>query len=132
MKKLFFASVFALATLTACNNSEPGSMPEESQQQTFQSKTTAREGETTDEKEESQQAIEIIKKDMELSGGSDSRILCHTPYSNYHGHACVTSGGYLFNVEWSAGHGDLYQVDPDTGGVWLSWTSTHVNSCNCR
>jgi hypothetical protein len=125
-----------LATLTACNNSE--SAPEESQQQTFQSKTTAREGETTDEKEAMAEAIEIITKDEQLGGNTDSRILCHTPYSYDSGHACVQSGIFLFQVDWSI-YNQMGQTIPgpknDDGtssGYIHFYTAHQTSSCNCR
>ncbi|MEA1849220.1 hypothetical protein U9K52_09875 [Chryseobacterium sp. MHB01] len=134
MKKLFFASIVMLAMLTACNNAESTTTPEEQQNQTFAGKTDAIEG---DEKEEAAEAEIIIQKDMEAGGGTDtSRILCHTPYGNPSGHACVKVNNHLFNVSWEpsiyGGIGGVYQSDPDEGGIKLNWTSTLASSCNCR
>ncbi len=127
-------SVFAFATLlTSCNNAESSVTPEEQQNQTFASKTIARETDSTDEKEAMLQAIEIIKKDMIVGGGSDSRINCHTPFGTYSGHACVFSGGYLWLVSWVY---DEFGVDPHTGATIsnpeiYAYTAVSVHSCRC-
>lgn len=121
---------------TSCNNAETTTTPEEQQNQTFSSTAAAREGDGY-EKEEASEAEIIIQKDMEAGGGTDtSRILCHTPYGNESGHACVKVNNHLFNVSWEpsiyGGIGGVYQTDPDEGGIKLNWTSTPVSSCNCR
>lgn len=124
-----------LATLTACNNSESQiSSPEDQTHQTFQSKTTAREGEENpDEKEAMNEAIEIIYKDSELGGGTDSRILCHTPYGTGQGHACVQLGITLVSVDWGpieywGSHGEIHGTIHGT----LVYTGHVVTRCNCR
>lgn len=123
MKKLIFAGAFALATLTACNNSEGQINSEEQQHQTFASKTTARGEEVVDEKA-TNEAIEIIKKDATVGGGTDSRILCHTPYNQPKGHACVSVGNYIVNVEW-------YSTPESSAGSTTYYFSEIVSSCRC-
>lgn len=126
MKKLFLASVFALATLTACNNETSTTTPEEQQNQTFSSQTMTRDG---NEDEEAAEAELIVQEDMKAGGTGNVRILCHTNYSSPRGNACVKVNNHLFNVTWYI---DPYQTDPDEGGHWSQWTSTLVSSCNCR
>lgn len=104
-----------LATLTACNSSETANSPDETKNQTFQSKTAARgEGELpalTPEQEKvvTSDAMEVLRlnRESELNGGgpvTDRRaiIICHSDYSAPSGHACALSpGGYLTEVTWS-------------------------------
>lgn len=134
MKKLFLASVFALATLTSCNNSEAQITPEEQQHQTFQSKNTAREADPADEKEAVAQAIEIIKKDVEVGGGSNSKILCHTSYLEDTGHACVQIGSYLVNVTWHplyTSHDGNIGLPVDEEFNPIIYDGAVVPRCNC-
>ncbi len=120
MKKLFFASVFALATLTACNNETSTTTPEEQQNQTFSSQTMAREGEEMTE--EQQEAIDIVKRDYEAGGGTDtSRILCHGEYSAPGGTACVEVRGHIYQVTWQT------WAEGDT-----TWTSAPKSNCKCE
>jgi hypothetical protein len=129
MKKAIIASILMLATLTACNNSEPGNTPEEQQKQVFQNKTAAKEVNYTDEKEFIALAEEIVEKDLESGGGTDSRILCHTPYNIDHGHACLyNSSGYLVTVTWSPDprYGELVPPDAD-----LVYSGQVTPRCNC-
>lgn len=134
MKKLFFASIVMLATLTACNNETSTTAPEEQKNQTFSSKTAAREG---DEKEDSEQAAIILHKDLEAGGGTDTeRILCHTPYSSPKGHACVQVNNHLFNVSWVTDSEPWIGITPTGSDTYFYYntyyTATLTGSCNCR
>ena len=136
-------------TLTACNNENSTTAPEEQQKQTFSSKTMARDGEEIPEltPEEEKAVIEeaartlLLDREDELKGqtgdaGRKALILCHTNYSAPSGHACVyNSSGYLVTVTWStgseqyyAGNG-LYGTYPDRPKTYYSGTITP--RCNC-
>lgn len=131
MKKLFFASIVMLETLTACNNSEAQINPEEQKNQTFSGNISAREG---DEKEDSSQAEIILQKDLEAGGGTDTqRILCHTPYNYASGHACVVVNNHLFNVSWeTVWYPPTPNIPGDEIGEVTEYTATLTGSCNCR
>lgn len=147
MKKLFFASILMLATLTACNNETSNTAPEEQQNQTFSSKTMAR-GEDLPEltPEEEKAVIEeaartlMYVRESELKGeeadtGRKALILCHTNLSAMSGHACVyNSSGYLVTVTWSlesehydAGNG-LWGTYPDHRIIYRGKVTPR---CNC-
>lgn len=148
MKKAIFASIIMLATLTACNSSETANSSEETQNQTFQSKTAARgEGEElpalTPEQEKvvTSDAMEVLKssRESELNGDapvSDRRaiIICHSNYAASTGHACALSpGGYLTEVTWGP---EQTQVGGSNGPIMENPThtvyhGTLVPRCTC-
>ncbi len=144
MKKLFFASVFALATLTACNNETPATSQEETQNQTFQSKSTTAKGEElppltpTQEREMIADAVANVKEQLEAEyyktqapTGRKSVILCHTSYNSNYGSACVYNGGYLVHVTWTP----QYTPDHGTGGMPIPMTIQYqgevTSHCSC-
>ena len=109
MKKLFLASVFALATLTACNNDElinyPSSQKEEVSKNLARSddeqSTEIPEGYTENPTDDNAiEAIKVIEEDYSTDSNTSGKIICHTPYNTWNGNACVRSGGHLFIVMW--------------------------------
>lgn len=143
MKKLFFASVFALASLTACQNENSNDefLTQPAGTQKVENKsTTAREGEEMSKEEQiaMADAILFVKETKERLPFTDTGrrapvINCHTDWNGWSGHACVFSGGYMFEVSWtqvqdSEWHNGQLILYPD---AHTEYTAVSVHSCSC-
>jgi len=78
-------------------------------------------------------AIEAVKAEIEKKTTSTltgkARILCHTPYSAYSGHACVDVNGTTVAVYWG-GNG----APPGTNGQvadTIYYEAVIDNKCGC-
>lgn len=121
-----------LASLTACQNSndEMISTPVGKEKIEKSNKATARESVYSANDTELLQSVNDYMIANKLAGGS-AYIACHTDYLQNSGHACVYSGGYLFNVSWSPwSHNPEMAVDPEYNPI--IYTATQTTSCNCR
>lgn len=128
MKKLFSIGVLTLVMITSCQNTNDEITPQpESKTQlsnTLDSKTTVT-------GPSDQGVINSLSDFMEANRlpGGGAIINCHTPYNTSSGHACVSSGGYMFNVMWQ---GTYVNVGPgDWEYVIKYYASDPVSSCGC-
>jgi hypothetical protein len=130
MKKLLAMSMILMIAITSisCSNDQSGASSDYTNQ-TFTSKNIAQKGEPSESA--SQSAIDAVKNGTlgRLPGGG-TVIHCHTNYLNDVGHACVSSGGYMFNVSWTS----QYTYPSGESGYYPDgpvYTSTQVSYCNC-
>lgn len=131
MKKLLIASIVMLASLTACNNSNDEMISTPVGKEKVQSKATARGSDDVANDNDLLQSVNDYMIANKLAGGS-AYIACHSDYTQDVGHACVYSGGYLFNVSWT-----IYESYPHNGNLGNIlpepvYTATQVTTCNCR
>ena len=113
--------------LTACQNSEELSpQPFKAEPMNSIASKTSLEG--ANEKDILSTVSDYMTTNK-LPGGGGAIINCHTEYNTWEGHACVSSGGYLFQVSW---HGTYEYVSP---GNWQYvtqyWAGDPVSSCGC-
>jgi len=128
MKKAILALMIGMITLSCSNESVTGTNQEPVQKSTV-NKYAAKGEDASREKQEAINAVQMGVTGRIYNGGAI--INCHTNYLSDVGHACVSSGGYLFNVSWTS----YYSYPGGESGYYPDgpvYTATQVSSCNCR